>query len=118
MNGGCLTLSVRQSLFLGEACLRTRARPSKSPLKGDFVAGGDACAPGQALRVHNWWGDTRERTLWRGYCFFGGDTLERTLGRGYCGGDTVEGMHKGAWVKYQNDMAWFLFGNRLIFLWR
>ena len=30
----------------------------------------------------------------------------------------MEGMHKGAWVKYQNDMAWFLFGNRLIFLGR
>ena len=50
--------------------------------------------------------------------FLWGDTLERTLWRGYCGGDTVEGMHKGAWVKYQNDMAWFLFGNRLIFLGR
>ena len=46
--------------------------------------------------------------------FFGGDTLERTLWRG-C---TREGRFKEAWVKYQNDMAWFLFGNRLIFLGR
>ena len=37
---------------------------------------------------------------------------------GHFGEDIVEGMHKGAWVKYQNDMAWFLFGNRLIFLGR
>ena len=27
--------------------LRTRTRSSKSPLKGDFIAGGDACAPGR-----------------------------------------------------------------------
>ena len=123
MKGGCLTLSVRQSLFLGGACLRTRvgygaawrphllekqagtpAHPGKrwccgggQGVFGEFCgkkciimrflvmnylvesenccifaservvfalgAGGDACAPGQALRVHNWWGDTRERTL-------------------------------------------------------
>ena len=37
---------------LSESTLKS---PSKSPLKGDLNnAGGDACVPRQALRVHNW----------------------------------------------------------------
>ena len=41
MRKGCVRFGSRRGR------LRTRARPSKSPLKGDFVAGEDACVPGQ-----------------------------------------------------------------------